>query len=58
MGGNRIHLGGEPVKPVNLVVSQTDESLTTHSGLALVGRMLGRSGLAACPTPTMFLCFP
>ena len=34
------------MKPVNLVVSQTDESLTTHSGLALVGRMLGRSGLA------------
>jgi len=34
------------LKPVNLVISQTDESLTSHSGLALVGRMLGRSGLA------------
>ena len=34
------------MRPVDFVITQTDESLTTHSGLALVGRMLGRSGLA------------
>jgi len=34
------------VKPVEFVISQTDASLTTHSGLALVGQMLRRSQLA------------
>ena len=33
------------MQPVNFVVSQTDESLTTHSGLALVGQMLKRQKL-------------
>lgn len=34
------------MRPVQFVISQTDESLTAHSGLALVGRLLGRSDLA------------
>ena len=33
------------MQPVNFVISQTDESLTTHSGLALVGQMLKRTKL-------------
>lgn len=34
------------MQPVNFVISQTDGSLTTHSGLALVGQMLRRTDLA------------
>lgn len=33
------------MEPINFIISQTDESLTTHSGLALVGQMLKRSQL-------------
>ncbi|MFC1525470.1 IS1380 family transposase [Candidatus Latescibacterota bacterium] len=34
------------MRPIDFVISQTDESLTTHSGLALVGQMLKRSKLS------------
>ena len=41
------HPGGEGLRPVSFQITQGEEALTSHSGLALIGALMGRTRLAA-----------
>ena len=45
MRGISIHLEGEERKPMKFIISETDEILISHSGLALAGALLQRTGI-------------
>jgi hypothetical protein len=45
MMGISIHLEGEERKPMKFIISETDEILISHSGLALAGALLQRTGI-------------
>ena len=45
LSGTDIHPGGYPMKPVRFEISQTDEVLVSHSGLARIGSLLSKTGL-------------
>ena len=45
MKGIAIHPGGEEGKPMKFIISETDEILVSHSGLALAGALLQGTGI-------------